>query len=583
MQLVDPRSIVAIMINRPFRFFRRQKTISNNSFDPDEIFLDASNLPSFDTDQLEGRLERPIGTRAVYLLGICALLIGGVVVFRLGTLQIVEGTKYMLESEDNRLRQSTLFADRGVLFDRNGIPLAFNVLSEDPDDEFSSRAYATSTSGLSHVLGYLKPPRKDDRGVYYQTTFEGTAGSELLFESELRGVNGSVIIETDAHNAEISKSVIRSPRNGSNVNLAIDAKVTKAFFSAIRSIAVDRGFVGGAGLLMDIKTGEIIVLTSYPEYDNQALSRGDGEALSNALNDPGKPFLNRAVSGLYTPGSIVKPFVAIGALNEKVITPEKEILSTGVLTIPNPYNPLRPYQFVDWRPHGWVSVREAIALSSNIYFYEVGGGFEDQKGIGISGIEKYFRLFGLSEETGIGLSEGRGTIPNPSWKAREFDNEPWRLGDTYNTAIGQYGVQVTPIQMVRAIAAIANGGSLVRPTLRKASEGVILSPERTITIPEQYFQIVREGMRQGVIMGTAQGLSVPGVSVAAKTGTAQVGVKKDRVNSWTIGFFPYDNPRYAFTVLMENGPAGNTIGAVAVMRQFLDWLLAEAPEYTAAR
>jgi penicillin-binding protein 2 len=344
-------------------------------------------------------------------------------------------------------------------------------------------------------------------------------------------------------------------------------------------------FRGGAGVMIDVRSGEIIAITSYPEYDLNIFVKGeDKAAIQSYLKNPDNPFLNRVVAGLYTPGSIIKPFMAFAALEEGVISPEKEILSTGRLVVPNPYFPDKPSIFRDWKAHGYTNMRRAIAVSSDVYFYQVGGGFESQKGLGISRIDKYLKLFGFEEETGIGISnEAVGTIPTPEWKQKTFGEE-WRLGDTYNTSIGQYGMQVTPLQAVRAIAAIANNGTLVTPTFLKQATTTIPQGEKikfdsSHSEQAEHFRIVREGMRLAVAEGTAVGLNMYDVKVAGKTGTAELGALKQYVNSWTVGFFPYENPKYAFAIVMERGPVKNLVGATSVMRQVMDWVVVNRPEY----
>jgi penicillin-binding protein 2 len=222
---------------------------------------------------------------------------------------------------------------------------------------------------------------------------------------------------------------------------------------------------------------------------------------------------------------------------------------------------------------------QAIAVSCDVYFYEIGGGYQNQKGLGIANIEKYSKLFGFGDPTGIDLpSEKEGIIPSPEWKIANFKGDPWRIGDTYHTAIGQYGFQVTPMEMARAVGAIANSGKLLTPHLILGDT----VKEKQITVldlKKDYFNIVQEGMRQAVSTGTAVSLNVPYVEVAAKTGTAQLGVAKNKVNSWVIGFFPYKNPKYAFAIMMEAGPSTNGVGASSIMRQLLDWMSTNTPEY----
>src|SRR3989344_1463624 len=223
-------------------------------------------------------------------------------------------------------------------------------------------------------------------------------------------------------------------------------------------------------------------------------------------------------------------------------------------------------------------MKEAIAVSSDTYFYTIGGGFGDQKGLGITTMDKYFQLFGLTEKTGIELGgEVEGVIPTPEWKKEKFDDAVWRLGDTYITAIGQYGTQMTPLNAARFIAVIANGGKLLIPSLLLG--GKLESVERTIELGAEDWAVVREGMREGVTYGTSVGLNVPYVKVAAKTGTAEVGSAKLYVNSWSVGFLPFENPKYAWAIVMERGPSANTLGATSVTRQLFDWMAIHTPQY----
>jgi penicillin-binding protein 2 len=273
--------------------------------------------------------------------------------------------------------------------------------------------------------------------------------------------------------------------------------------------------------------------------------------------------------------------MALAALEEGIIDPETKILSTGSISIPNPYDPKQVTIFKDWKAHGWVNLREALAVSSDVYFYAIGGGYEKQKGLGIAKIDDYVKKFGLGQATGIKfLSEETGVIPTPEWKAKVFNGEAWRLGNTYHTAIGQYGFQVTPIQMVKAVAGIATSGRLITPTILKLAKGDQVQSGSLITgIKEANYQIVREGMRMAVTSGISTSLNVPEVKLAVKSGTAELGVSKKYVNSWITGFFPYESPRYAFAIVMEKGGRDNLIGASVVMRQTLDWIIANASEY----
>lgn len=547
---------------------------------PDEIFLDDRNIPNFDTQQFEGRIERPIPARSIATLAFVFLALGLLFLGRAGYLQVAHGNMYAALSERNRLDHEYLFPERGVITDRTGIELAWNIPPLGGEG-FSLRQYI-GQGGFGHLLGYLQYPAKDRSGVFYRTDYEPIAGVESAYNDVLRGKRGLRIIETDALGRVVSQSIIDPPKNGTDLTLSIDARVQAALYARIKEVALAHGFTGGAAGIMDIATGELIALTSYPEYDPNVMTAGkDAEKISGYNQDPRLPFLDRAVSGVYTPGSIVKPIYAIGALNEGIISPLKKILSTGSISVPNPYDPKKVTVFNDWRVHGWLDMEHAIGWSSNVYFYEVGGGYGDQRGLGISGIEKYARLFGFGSTTGIEIAgESSGTIPNPEWKAKVFPDDPtWRVGDTYFTAIGQYGMQITPLQALKEASIIASEGLVPTPTLRL---GASTSSVR-LSIPREYFYPIHNGMRIAVVEGTSKVLDIPEVKIAAKSGTAQLGVKKDRWNSWVIGFFPYPEPRYAFMFVMENGPVGNTFNASYVASLAFRDIASVAPEYLERR
>jgi penicillin-binding protein 2 len=534
-------------------------------------------MQNFDRQQFEGRIEKPIPKKTILFLGIMFLFLTGVFGSRLFYLQVQKGEAYFNRSQNNVLEKVIVFNDRGIIYDRNKLELAWNK-KDSEDISVPTRAYLSP--GFSHVLGYVSYPSKDKSGNYWQGEFIGKDGLEKQYNESLKGENGAKIIETDALGKAFSENIVNAPKQGADLVTTIDSRIQKELFNLIKRAAEERSFTGGAGMIMDVRNGEILVSTSFPEYNSEILSLGkDKNEINKYLTDKRKFFLDRNMSGLYTPGSIVKPFFAIGALAEGLIDPYKEILSTGSISIPNPYFPDQETVFRDWRVNGWTNMMEAIAVSSDIYFYAVGGGYENQKGLGIANIEKYSKLFGFEDKTGVDLpTEKEGVIPSPEWKIEHFGNDPWRIGNTYHTSIGQYGFQVTPIEMVRAVGALANKGSLLTPHFilgDPTKENVKLVEGFT---SEQY-NFIHDGMRQAVTYGTAVGLNVPYVDVAAKTGTAQLGVSKNKVNSWVVGFFPYENPRYAFTIMMEAGPANNAVGATSIMRGILDWMSINTPEY----
>ena len=553
--------------------FWKKRNLNRQPLEPDEIFLDARNLPEFNTQQFEGRLERPIKKQTFYLIGVVFLLVSFGFLGRAFTLQIIRGNDFAARAESNSLRHTTIFPERGVIYDRNGEELAWN----NPD-----RIY-NSAPGLAHILGYVGFPKDQEvsEQKYDPKELIGRDGLERLYNQFLGGEKG-LRIEEVAVNGEVkSDHLLSAPKSGESIVTSIDAKLQTEVYSQIKKLAEERGFKGGAAIIMDVRTGEILTLTSYPEYDPNIMVNGtDSGKISYYLTDKSSPFLNRAISGLYTPGSIVKPFLAIGALEEGTMDPNKIIVSTGQLTLPNPYDPSKPSIFRDWKALGALDMRHAIAMSSDVYFYELGGGFGTQEGLGINRIDKYLRLFGFGQKTGINLAhEAEGVIPTPEWKEEHFPGEPWRVGDTYHTSIGQYGFLVTPLQVVKAVGAIATG-KLIEPTLLKVDS--TSKPEsKDLGLKEDHLNIVREGMRLSATIGTGKALNVSTVEVAAKTGTAELGVTKEDVNSWTVGFWPYRNPHYAFAIVMEKGSRSNLVGATAAMRGVLDWLALYEPDYLA--
>lgn len=542
---------------------------------PDEIFIDAQNIADFDQDQFEGRIERPLSGRSYVAAGAVVALIVCTLLMRAGNLQVINGTAYAKQAEENQLAQQTLFADRGLLLDRAGRPLAWNDKAN-LEDDFAKRVYS-AYRGLAHIVGYVKPPAKDSSGFYYRDTFEGVDGAEQAYNPQLAGKNGLTLTETDARGKVVSEAAVRAPVAGETLALSVDAVMSEGLYDSLATHASNARAQGAAGVVMDVRTGELLALVSYPEYSSEAMVSGDKEAIVAYNSDRRLPFLDRAVDGLYAPGSIVKPMMAAAAIAEGVINEYKQILSTGKLVLPNPYDPEKPTIFKDWRVNGWTDAREAIAVSSDVYFYEVGGGFEDQPGLGIARIDEYLQMFGFGADAGLeGFSSKSGTIPTPEWKAAVFPDDPtWRVGNTYHTAIGQYGVQVTPLQAVRMTAAIANGGTLLKPTLFASS-----TPQGSkLDIDAHALLVAREGMRQGVTTGIATAVNMPFVTVAAKTGTAQVGMRNEYQNAWMVGFWPYENPKYAYAVVLEKMPAGTQIGGSIVVNQFLNYLHEKAPQY----
>ena len=557
------------ILKRPLRLKRRKRRLKIEA-NLHETYMDKTIAgDEFSVHHGEGRLRHSIKSSHLQWVGALFCLFLLLVMVRVGYLQIAEGENYTYMSENNVLDRIAILPTRGSIFDRNGEKLAWNTASE--EGEVLLRAY--TGEGFSSLLGFIRYPQKDKYGKYYRYETEGEGGVEELYDATLAGVRGSLVFEKNARGDTTSKLHIEDPRDGEDITLAIDAKVQKIFYESLKKITEERSFKGGAAVLLDVETGEIIALVSYPDFDNNVLTNHTQEQREEYLKEREEgSFFNRAISGLYSPGSTVKPFFAAAALEEGIIHPEDKIESTRQITVQNPYDPDITYAYKDWKAHGLVNIYDALAVSSNIYFYYVGGGYGHiQESLGIDRLSFYGNIFGFGRQTEIGVfTEPKGLIPNPEWKKNRYDEE-WRVGDTYNTVIGQYSFQVTPLQMARAVAAIANGGFIVEPHLEKGK----VAKKTRLAITEENLEIVRKGMRKAVTEGTATHLNTKRYTFAAKTGTAQIG-KGGMVNSLLTGFFPYQEPKYAFVIIMERGEQH---GAVTTARTTFDRMAEEVPEY----
>lgn len=582
-----------------FRRFstRHAKKYATLEIDPEDVFLDSQNLSELDINQMQGQLERPLGKHIFYISIFLSFVLVAGFSYRLFAMQVISADEYKEKADNNHLRKLPLFALRGTIADRNGELLAWNSLynnngtstvststtdvqqQQDVQNDIPKRVY-TKELGFSNVVGYVSYPKRDQSGVFWQDEYIGKDGIERQYQDVLAGVKGERIIGVTALHEIESQNVIVYPSHGVNIKLTIDKDVQAKLYESMASLAKKASFTGGAGVIMDVHTGEILALTSYPQYDNNlitnATTQEEKKAVSDALLDKKRKFLNRAVSGLFTPGSTVKPFFAYAALAENIISPEKNIYSSGQLVIKNKYGGPDTV-FKDWKAHGYIDMRAAIAESSDEYFYQIGGGYMDQKGLGIARLDAYAKMFGFATTTGIDLpGEEYGLVPTPEWKKKVFD-EDWLLGNTYHSSIGQYGFQVTPLELTRAIASIANGGSLVTPHLILG----VSTASTSLNLNQKNLKVVQEGMYQVVHSekGTGRALDMKGLDIAAKSGTAELGVSKELVNSWISGYFPYNNPKYAFVVIMEKGDRHNPFGAVFAARETLEWMR-DNTEYT---
>ncbi|TAL20675.1 penicillin-binding protein 2 [Patescibacteria group bacterium] len=432
---------------------------------------------------------------------------------------------------------------------------------------------------LSSLLGYLG--RLSDKEYSSLKTRDyglndrvGKSGLEAWFEEELRGRFGKKAVEVDALLRE--RRVLNStvPLGGKNLRLTIDAGAQATLEKILAAHLRQSGRRRGAAVALDPRNGEVVALVSLPTYDSNLFARGiSQEEYSELLNSPDQPLFNRAIAGQYPSGSTIKPIVAVAALNDGIITPKTSFLSSGGIWYE------QRWFFPDWKKggHGPTNVIKALSESVNTFFYIIGGGYKDISGLGPEKIARYAELFGLGKKLGIELpGEASGLVPTPEWK-QKTKNEEWYIGDTYHMAIGQGDILVTPLQIAVMTAAVANGGTVWRPTLVDSiydAQTGSWSDNRPTRLADaaglgSAIKTVEQGMRDAVLAGSARSLAAAAVPVAGKTGTAQWSEKK-LPHAWFTGYAPFDAPRLVITVLVEEGGEGSTM-AVPVAKDFINW------------
>lgn len=469
----------------------------------------------------------------------------------------------MITIKDNLSHDEALIAEKKIV----GVPGA-TVAKK------SSREYAIMP-GLAHILGYtgiISPDEIKDNPGYYLSDRVGKTGVESEYEKYLKGKHGVEQIEVNSKGSIIRvlvKDGSREPVSGDEVSLYLDRGLQQKTADALKNgiiqakiLTGDDKINSGAAVVMDVNTGGILSMVSLPDYDNNLFSTNISNAdYQKLISDESKPMFNRITQGVYPPGSIIKIVMATAGLVEKTITPSTSFDTPLEIKIGE-------WVFPDWKDHGMTNVERAIAESNNIFFYSIGGGFDKIKGIGIEKINKWWKQFGLGGPTGIDLpSEASGLLPNPEWKEK-VRKEPWYIGDTYHVSVGQGDLLVTPLQMLRATATIANGGKLLSPQLVqkiKDGKGNVIKEygprvEKENFVSPDIIKTVQKGMRMTVTEGSARNLNDLPVSVAGKTGTAQF-LNNQKTHAWFECYAPYENPEIAVIVLIEGGGGGHEISA----------------------
>lgn len=576
------------------------------------------------------------------------LLCISILILRLWYLQIVRGEFFRDRSENNRLRTIYIPPTRGIIYDRNGDVLvrnrpSFNVdlviedspnpqqtvadlaliVGEDPGplqervlkdgkrrrfepkllmrdvsrdlvakisaqryrlpgiaiNVVSTREYLYGEM-LAHVLGYIREVSSEQLkspaySNYLMGDLVGQYGVEANLERYLRGERGSQAVIVNALGNRIGEAYLNAEKPGSNVMLTIDRKIQAVADQALT------GLKGGV-VVMDVRSGDILALASAPRYHPAIFTTEiSKEAWSDLIDPKANRLSNRILQGAFPPGSVFKIFVAAAALSEGVITPSEKIRCPGYLKFGK-----RAFRCHKHSGHGSVNLFEAIVQSCDVYFYTVG------QRLGVDRIYRYAHdMFGFGEPTGITQGEeSSGIVPSTAWKASYFKNpadKRWFPGETLPVAIGQGAVSTTPIQIARALAAVVNGGKIIRPRLVKkivAGDGRMLEeasaePEvvRTVDLEPAILEQLKAAM-VGVVedrRGTGHKAALPKefhIMIGGKTGTAQVASResgiKDEDHAWFAAYAPADKPQIVVAVILENGGHGGAAAAPVARKIF---------------
>ena len=550
----------------------------------------------------------------------------GLLVLALFHTQVIKGATYRRMSENNRIRLIRLEAPRGNIYDRSGMLLATNrpayhvyvipedfnpseipLLSEvlklsenDIRSHMSEVRHASFTPVLlkrdvskemamrieerrpklggvfiqvrpirtypegelgAHGLGYIgKISRLEyearDQSVYHLNSWIGRTGVESAYDRELRGEDGGRQLEVDARGVPIRMLQERKPRPGSDVYLSLDMKLQ----SKLRPVLGSRR---GAILLMDLKTGGLLSTLSTPGYDpNSFVTPSRNEERLELIGSRQRPLFDRGLNGLYPPGSVFKLVTAMTALETGLITRHTTFNCPGYFQLSS-----RSRKFQCWFDggHGRVDLLTAIERSCNVYFYQVG------RLVGPKLLASYARKLGFGSRAALEIPTAEGLVPDADWKERQH-HELWFPGETISFAIGQSYLLVSPLQILRLIAAIATDGSVVEPRLLTSNghPETVTGNVRSSAPPigPETFRVLRQGMLRAVAsdQGTAQLARVDFGKLAAKTGTAQA--PPGDPHAWFGGFYPYEDPRIALVVFVERGRSGG-ITAAKIAKQVI--------------
>ena len=444
-----------------------------------------------------------------------------------------------------------------------------------------------NTTSAAHLLGRVGSIQSANWETYKAKGYNmndkvGIDGMEATFEDYLRGKSGTLIQEMNTSGKVVSESWMvddetgeaMEPEPGNHVmttlDLRLQEKVEEVLANTIESLADTKE--KGAIIVQSVNDGGILAMASYPTYDLSTVYSST-EAYKAVSDDPRNPFVNRATSEIYYPGSTFKPLVAIAALEEGLVTPTEEIQDTGALQLPEeehyPYGDYHPQCWIyrQYRgTHGWENMADALRDSCNIYFYTLG------HRLGIDKIDEYAAMFGLGQKTGLELSEAEGYVAGPETSA--MLGQEWYGGNLLSAAIGQDNTKITMLQLSNYIATLVNGGNRYQTHLLKTVKSSDFSetvyeyeaqPVETLDLDPAYVEAVKKGMWEVANDEEStvdQYLSNLAVEVGAKTGSAQVSADEN-ANAVFVLFAPYDDPEIVISMVVEGGASGANLASAA--------------------
>jgi penicillin-binding protein 2 len=468
---------------------------------------------------------------------------------------------------------------------------------------------------VSHLVGFMGPIPAAAADTYRERGYTnpkervGLNGLEYTYQRELRGIPGYQNIEVDILGREMrSVGQVADPVPGSNLVLGIDLRLQQVMEDALQGKMEEVESPWGVAIAMDPMTGSILGMVSLPSYNNNIFAEQINEGYLALERDERRPLINYAIGGLYPPGSTFKMVTAAAALEENVITPETQVTDAGPIYLPNRFYPndlSLAQRFVSWNhkygiSHGSINVVDALALSNDIFFYVIGGGYPQTEfqGLGSRKLARWTELFGYGAPTGIDLPGEVGVIvPDDQWK-RQLYAESWTTGDSYNMAIGQGYMLSTPLQVLVSTAAVANGGKVVVPQVVYQVTDALGGLQRDFTpklarelpLREGIMAEVQKGMWAVVNAPRGTGAAVkmedhPEIVIAGKTGTAEfceyipeeqdcrrVGEGEETflpTHAWFVAYAPYEKPEIAVVVFVYDGGEGSQT-AVPVAKTILE-------------